>query len=111
VTITAVILCIVCQLLIVVGQILLKMGLGNRETHNVFSRLPFALGIASLTCWFFLWLGLMGRWDLSKLYPFEGLNPAMMAIGAWFVLKEKLPVTAWVGVGLICVGIGVVSGS
>ena len=110
-TFTAIGLCVVCQLLIVVGQILLKKGLGSRQTHNIFSWLPFVLGIASLTCWFFLWLGLMGKWELSKLYPFEGLNPAMMALGAWIVLKEKLPLSAWAGVGLICIGIAVVSRS
>ncbi|HTW94159.1 MAG TPA: EamA family transporter, partial [Tepidisphaeraceae bacterium] len=68
-------------------------------------------GIGCLTIWFFLWLGLMSKWDLSKLYPFEGLNPAMMAIGAWVILKEKLPLSAWLGLILVCGGIAIVSRS
>src|SRR5271170_2193733 len=97
----AIILCVLCQLLIVAGQLQLKRGVGGRR----FRLAPFTAGILCLTVWFFLWLGLMGRWDLSKLYPFEGLNPAMMAVGAWLVLKEKLPLTAWLGLALVCVGI------
>jgi uncharacterized membrane protein len=48
---------------------------------------------------------------LSKLYPFEGLNPAMMAIVAWIFLKEKLPASAWIGLVLVSIGVAVVAGS
>jgi len=106
-TLTAIGLCIICQILIVVGQIMLKRGMS--PARKSFSPLDFTLGIMLLSVWFFLWLGLMGKWDLSKLFPFEGLNPAFMALGAWIFLKEKLPATAWIGVGLVCVGIAVVS--
>ena len=71
----------------------------------------FVLGIGCLTAWFFLWLGLLAGWPLSKLFPFEGLNPALMALAAWVFLRERMPVVAWVGIGLITVGIVVVSGS
>jgi drug/metabolite transporter (DMT)-like permease len=110
VTAQAILLCIGCQLLIVVGQLLLKHAVA--PTHG--SRWPargFALGVTCMACWFFLWLGLMSKWDLSKLFPFEGLNPAMMAIAARVVLKERLPRSAWIGVALICLGIAVVSRS
>jgi uncharacterized membrane protein len=100
-----ILLCVICQVLIVAGQISLKHGvMGKRRGY-------FAAGILCMAAWFFLWLGLMGRWELSKLFPFEGLNPAMMAIGAWLVLKEKLPAGAWVGLGLVCAGVAVVAGS
>ena len=106
-TAMAVTLCILCQVLIVNGQLLLKHGISGKRPRSWF----FFGGIACMTVWFFLWLGLMGKWDLSKLYPFEGLNPAMMAIGAWLVLKEKLPASAWIGLGLICVGVAIVAAS
>jgi uncharacterized membrane protein len=28
-----------------------------------------------------------------------------MAIAAWLMLGEKLPLKAWIGLGLVCVGI------
>jgi drug/metabolite transporter (DMT)-like permease len=112
VSLLAIGLCIVCQLLIVVGQLLLKHAVGSQSNHKRPHPVRnFVLAIGCLSIWFFLWLGLMGRWDLSKLFPFEGLNPAMMAIGAWIVLKEKLPLTAWIGLILVCAGIAIVSGS
>ena len=106
-TLTTILLCIACQILIVAGQILLKRGISGGRPRGRY----FVSGIVALAVWFFLWLGLMGKWDLSKLYPFEGLNPGLMAIGAWLLLKEKLPASAWAGLGLVCVGVAVVAGS
>ena len=83
---------------------------GPRPSRRKAAR-DFAVGIGCLTAWFFLWLGLLGKWDLSKLFPFEGLNPAMMAVAAWLVLKEKLPASAWAGIVLLCAGIAVVTAS
>lgn len=118
--------CVLCQGLIVIGQLFLKHAVTTAEGAAAgASREParetaaprgralrnFAIGIACLTCWFFLWLGLLSRWDISKLYPWEGLNPAMMAIGACLVLKERLPLSAWFGLALVCAGIAVVAGS
>jgi uncharacterized membrane protein len=113
----AILLCIACQTLIVAGQLFLKhaitshggidSGPGRRGT----AIRNFTIGIGCMTLWFFLWLGLLNQWDISKVFPFEGMNPALMAIGAWLVLKEKLPLSAWFGLALVCVGIAVVSGS
>src|SRR5947209_5877696 len=67
-----------------------------------------ALGVATQTIYFFLWLALLEKNPLSKVYPFEGLNPVMLAILAWLLLKEKLSPTAWLGLALVCVGIAIV---
>ena len=109
-TATAIALCVACQVLIIAGQLHLKQAMGG-EPGSKHAVRKFVIGVGCLAVWFFLWLGLMGRWDLSKLYPFEGLNPAMMAIGAWLFLKEKLPVSAWFGLALVCAGIAAVSTS
>jgi drug/metabolite transporter (DMT)-like permease len=106
-TLSAIILCVICQLLIVAGQIQLKHGVGGQRLRPG----PFTAGVLCLAIWFFLWLGLMGKLDLSKLYPFEGLNPAMMAVGAWLFLKEKLSTGTWAGLVLVCIGVAVVAGS
>jgi drug/metabolite transporter (DMT)-like permease len=107
VTGTAIALCILCQALIVAGQILLKRGISGKKPRAKY----FILGIGCMTAWFFLWLGLMGKWDLSKLFPFEGLNPAIMAVCAWLVLKEKLSPGAWAGMALVCAGVMIVIAS
>lgn len=110
-TAVAIALCVVCQFFLVIGQLLLKRAINASEVMP--RRWPkillgFSLAIGCLTAWFFLWVGLMGGWELSRLFPFEGLNPALLAIAAWFFLKEKLSWPAWVGIGLISAGIGLV---
>ena len=107
-TTLAIVICIACQLLLVGGQLLLKRGMSpgaKAVARNL------TLGILCLTAWFFLWVGLMSDNDLSKLFPFEGLNPALMAIAAWLLLKEKMPSGAWIGLLLLCAGIAVVASS
>ena len=104
-------LCIICQFFMIGGQLLLKRAMSPGAATLVRSQRTrrLALGIACLSIWFFLWLGVLQQLPLSRAYPFEGLNPALMAIGAWLVLKERMPLKAWVGVALICAGIVVVA--
>jgi len=110
----AIAVCVCCQLFMVIGQVMLKHAMNAAEkTPKPWRRVSrdFLLGVGCLTVWFFLWLGLLGRWQLSRLFPFEGLNPALIALAAWFFLKERLNLPAIVGMGLISVGIALVIGS
>jgi uncharacterized membrane protein len=96
------------------GQLLFKRAMAPAEgTTQSGKRMAslLTLGIATQAVYFFLWLGLLEKNPLTKIFPFEGLNPAMLAILAWVILKEKLPVSAWIGLALVCVGIGIVSGT
>ena len=69
----------------------------------------FALGVALMTVSFFLTLGLLQRFDLSYLYPFQGLSVIFITILAAVVLKEKLSVRLTIGALLITAGIVLVS--
>jgi undecaprenyl phosphate-alpha-L-ara4N flippase subunit ArnE len=103
----AIALCLICQLLLVSGQLFLKRGMKTTPIHIA----ALADGTALLAGWFFIWLGLLTRWDLSRLFPFEGLNPALVVLGAWLFLKERVPKTAWIGIVLITLGVTLVAGS
>jgi len=103
----AIALCLVCQLLLVSGQLLLKRGMNATPIHIA----TVAGGTALLAGWFFIWLGLLTRWELSRLFPFEGLNPALVVLGAWLLMKERVPKTSWIGIVLITVGVTLVAGS
>lgn len=107
-------LCLASQLCLVTGQLLLKHAM----TQTNLAPIPwwrvvrlFSLGIAILSGWFFLWGGLLQRKDLSYIYPFEGMGPALMLFGAWLFLKEKLTLQSCIGIGLISAGIALVSAS
>ena len=107
-------LILISQICLVAGQIWLKHAMNEttaEETRKKKFALHFALGIAAMTLWFLLWLGLMRHFDLSYLYPFEGLSPLFMAAGASFFLKEKMTYRLWIGILLISAGLALVSAS
>jgi len=68
-------------------------------------------GVSVMAIGFFLWIGLMSRFQLSYLYPFDGLNRILLMFGASIFLKEKMSLNLWVGVALICAGVMLVSRS
>ena len=116
-TTIAILMAIGCEIALVCGQLLLKRAMSNvesgfsptRDGLKPVSTPLLAAGIGCLTIWFFLWLTLLAKWDLSRLFPFEGLNPALVVLGAAVVLKERVPPLTWIGIALISAGVAVVS--
>ena len=96
----------------VAAQLILKRAMefsaanGMRNSYFV-SRV--AIGVTLMTVSFFLTLGLLQRFDLSYLYPFQGLSVIFITILAAVVLKEKLSTRLAIGALLITVGIVLVS--
>jgi uncharacterized membrane protein len=103
---------VVSLLSFVVAQLILKRamelwaksGLRNSRFLSLIS-----VGIALMTISFFLTLGLLQRFDLSYLYPFQGLSVIFITLMAAVVLKEKLNLRLTVGALLISAGIVLVS--
>src|SRR5438132_11264344 len=79
-------------------------GFQNRQTISILSA-----GILLMTVSFFLNLGLLQRFDLSYLYPFQGLTVIIITLMAAVALKEKLNLRLTVGALLITTGIVLVS--
>lgn len=108
----AIVIVLGCQIFLVAGQLLLKRAMTAvdvepRRWSYITPRL--AGGVALLTIWFFLWLGLLQTWELTRLFPFEAISPILLAFGAWYYLNEKLSARAWVGVALIGIGVTLVA--
>jgi drug/metabolite transporter (DMT)-like permease len=79
-------------------------GFRNRTTIAVLSA-----GIVLMAVAFFLNLGLLQRFDLSYLYPFQGLSVIIITLMAAVILKEKLTWRLTLGALLITAGIVLVS--
>jgi uncharacterized membrane protein len=62
-----------------------------------------------MTISFCLNLGLLQRFDLSYVYPFQGSSIIIIAVLAAIVLKEKLTPRLIVGTLLIAAGVVLVS--
>jgi drug/metabolite transporter (DMT)-like permease len=96
----------------VAGQLFLKRAMESTGKsgagHRRFGSLLGA-GIFLMTISFFLTLGLLQRFDLSYLYPFQGLSVIIIAFAAASVLREKLTVQLTIGAALISAGIILVS--
>jgi drug/metabolite transporter (DMT)-like permease len=95
----------------VAGQFLFKRAMDNSH-HSGFGRsfLKFFLpGIASMTVSFFLTLGLLQHFDLSFVYPFQGLSVIFVSAAAALILKEKVSAQLLFGALLISLGVLLVS--
>ena len=96
----------------VAAQLILKRAMefsatnGMRNSHFV-SRV--IMGVVLMTISFFRTLGLLQRFDLSYLYPFQGLSVILITILAAVVLKEKLSARLTIGALLITAGVVLVS--
>jgi uncharacterized membrane protein len=109
-------LCVFVQLVVVISQIFFKHAMAPAHTDVPARFGPrmvafLTVGIALQTLWFFLWLGILAKWELSRVFPFEGLNPVLVVLAAWIFLRERIPWSAWLGIALITTGIVIVSQS
>lgn len=96
------------------GQVFFKLAMNESDESTKRKRgfLPiFAAGIFVMAVSFFIRLGLLSKFDLSFIYPFEALNGVILALGAWLFLKEKMTLSLWIGIVLIGVGVALVSTS
>jgi uncharacterized membrane protein len=96
----------------VVAQIVVKRAMVFSASHGFRSSHFISLmiiGIFLMTISFFLTLGLLQRFDLSYLYPFQGLSVIMITVMAAVMLKEKLNLQLTIGSLLITAGIVLVS--
>ena len=94
------------------GQLVLKKAMGVSNAGGFlawkFVR-PFSAGILLMTVKFFLNLGLLQRYDLSFIYPFQGLSVIIITFAAAIILREKLTLQLTIGAMLISAGIVLVS--
>jgi len=96
----------------VTGQLLLKKGMESTvgpQSHRHRSAGFIGSGTVAMTISFFLTLGLLQRFDLSYLYPFQGLSVVLIACTAAIILREKLTLQLTIGALLISGGIILVS--
>ena len=96
----------------VAAQLILKRAMEfstPNGVRNSYFLSRVAIGVALMTVSFFLTLGLLQRFDLSYLYPFQGLSIIFITILAAVVLKEKLSARLGIGALLITAGIVLVS--
>ncbi len=97
---------------LVCGELFLKHAMQS-TIANGFRQRTFVLfllaGVSAMGIYFFLTLGLLQKFDLSYLYPFQGLSVIFISAAAAVLLREKLTLQLVVGSLLITIGVVLVS--
>ena len=97
---------------LVTGELLLKHAMHSTQWRG-FRQRTFVLfllgGLCAMSVYFFLTLGLLQRFELSYLYPFQGLSVIFISLAAAVLLREKLNPQLIIGSLLITAGVVLVS--
>ena len=67
------------------------------------------VGVALQAAFFFVYLTLLSRTDVSQLLPMTALDYIVVALLAQWILGEVVTPARWAGIGLIAVGVALVS--
>ena len=67
------------------------------------------LGVALQASFFFIYLTLLSRADVSLVLPLTAMDYIVVGILAQYLLGETLTPIRWAGIGFIVVGVGLVS--
>lgn len=105
----------------VIGQLLVKQGaleVGSspgqlRQTPEflwrAFKNWYVLLGLASAALAAAAWVMALSRSDLTFAYPFMGLSIVLVLVMSGVVFGEQVPLTRWLGVIIVCLGVWVAS--
>lgn len=107
-----IILTILNALLLTIGQMLFKLGIGKLGKFNlslsgvisIIHNLYIMSGIVLYGCTTFLWLYILSKSEFNKVYPIQSLAFVFAMIMSIVILKENVPINRWIGVFVICIG-------
>jgi len=67
------------------------------------------LGVVLQASFFFMYLTLLSRDDVSKILPMTAFDYVIVALLASWLLSEPITTARWVGIGLVVAGVALVS--
>ena len=65
----------------------------------------FALSGVSIAMATIIWMYILKRFELSVAYPLISISYIFGMLASVFIFKEVVPVTRWIGVGFIMIGV------
>ena len=101
----------------VIGQLLVKQGIREvgpspsqvemlpRFVWAALTNLKVLSGLACAVAGAVSWMVTLSRTDLSFAYPFMGLSIVLVLALSGALFGESVPLTRWLGVGIVCLGI------
>lgn len=101
-------LLLVSTLCAAAGQVFFKLGAANRTTLADFINPQIIGGGVLYFLGAVLWVGALSRTPLSAAYPFTVLTFVLVYLASILLLGERPSPNAFVGVGLVLAGLGVI---
>jgi uncharacterized membrane protein len=114
---------LLCSTLLVAGQVLVKQGLNAMGGFDLSLSSPWT-GLAKIFTSGYIWLGglvtlvsglvwmsILSKRELSLVYPLISLSYVVALACSAVILKEQVSPLRWLGVGVICLGVYMVSKS
>jgi multidrug transporter EmrE-like cation transporter len=101
----------------VVGQLLIKMGMSEMGASPGELDQLFWFALKSFLNWKVLggltsagaaavaWMMALSRTEISFAYPFMGLSIVLVLAFAPAMFGEHVPMSRWIGVGVVCLGL------
>jgi len=92
-----------------VGHVILAKVVGAAAAGSPVARTlsnPWViLGVALQATFFFIYMALLSREDVSKVLPLTTLNYIIVAVLAQLLLAEPVTALRWTGIGFIVLGV------
>ncbi|MFH0777294.1 MAG: SMR family transporter [Candidatus Eisenbacteria bacterium] len=119
------ILIFISVLIAVCAQLTMKYGISKghlvarlSEVSTVYAYFISAFTNPFVVCGFLLygvsslfWLVVLGRVDLSYAYPLVSMGYVLAVLFSWLIFKEQVGAMRVVGLGIICIGVTLLSRS
>lgn len=110
---TLIILIVIQSILLIAAQSLLKVSVqlfGDFSWSwsyfkTVFTTWQFAAsGVCALAA-FLVWMYVLKRYPFGLAYPLLSISYIIGLLSAYFVFHETVPLTRWIGVAIVMVGV------
>ena len=114
-----IILIVVQSILLVAAQSLLKISVQHFGTFswtweyfkNVFTTWQFALSGVCVLSAMLVWMYVLKHYEFSVSYPMLSISYIIGLIAAQFIFHETIPLTRWIGVVIVMIGVFLIAKS
>jgi drug/metabolite transporter (DMT)-like permease len=87
------------------GMKLVGAGAAGSALARTLTNPYVLLGVALQAAFFFMYMALLSREDVSKVLPLTTMSYLVVAFLAQFVLAEPVTALRWTGIGFIVLGV------
>ena len=99
----------ICVLALSIGQIIFKLSAIESKVSGSFFTVKFFYLVSAAFLIYglatFLWIWILQKIDLGKLYPINALAFVFVPIASHFIFGEIFKIEYWIGVFFIVVGL------